>query len=311
MPRLAPRLCAVSVDLDEIPNYFAIHGLSRPEGPAANAVFDTALSRLGAFAADQSIPLTLFAVAGDLAKKSNAQTLRQLADQGHEIANHSLDHRYDLTLLHLTDMRQQVAEAIDVIEKAVGVRPCGFRAPGYLINDRLVDVLREQHVLYDSSVFPCPSYYGAKAAAVIAMAARGRRSRSIVDHPRVLTAPTRPYLLGRPYTRRGEGPLEIPIQVTRGPRLPYIGTSLTLAGVRWAPRLTRMVLGEPLINLELHGIDVLDSDDGLEALLPHQPDVKISVKDKLSVLAETVRTLRGAGYSFVRLDEAALQFGAR
>jgi hypothetical protein len=307
MPRPAPRLCAVSVDLDEIPNYFDIHGLTAPDGLTAHAVYRTALARLDQFAASEGIPLTLFAIAADLRDRDSANTLRSLADHGHEIANHSLDHFYDLTRLDPGAMRRQVVEGAALIEKATGVRPRGFRSPGYVVTDALIDVLREAQVLYDSSVFPCPAYHAAKAAAMAAITARGRSSRSIVDHPRALLAPTRPYRLGRPYTRRGEGPIELPIQVTRGLRLPYIGTSLTLAGPRGAQWLTRMVVGEPLVNLELHGIDLLDTSDGLQALVAHQPDVRVPLDRKLLVLAEVVRTLRGAGYAFVRLDEAAVR----
>ena len=42
------RLCAVSVDLDEIPNYFAIHGLEAEPAAASTAVYDVALDRLEA-----------------------------------------------------------------------------------------------------------------------------------------------------------------------------------------------------------------------------------------------------------------------
>ena len=51
------RLCAISVDLDEIPNYFQIHGLEAPEG-ASTAVYDVAMDRLSAFARDAQLPLT-------------------------------------------------------------------------------------------------------------------------------------------------------------------------------------------------------------------------------------------------------------
>ena len=40
------RLCSVSVDLDEIHNYFAIHGLPTTARPEAHAVYDLALWRL-------------------------------------------------------------------------------------------------------------------------------------------------------------------------------------------------------------------------------------------------------------------------
>jgi hypothetical protein len=124
----------------------------------------------------------------------------------------------------------------------------------------------------------------------------------------VLAAPTRPYRVGRPYWRRGDGVLELPVQVTRGARLPFIGTTVTLAGPDRARWLARMCAGEPLVNLELHGIDVLDASDGLDALVPHQPDVRMPVAQKLAALGAVVETLKGAGHAFVTLREGAEYF---
>ena len=124
-------------------------------------------------------------------------------------------------------------EGARAIERATGMAPRGFRAPGYTITDEVFSVLAELGVAYDSSVFPCPPYWVAKAAAIGLIALRGRTSRSIVDTPAVLAAPTRPYRVGRPYWRRGEGLVELPVQVTRGLRLPFIGTYVTLPGRGW------------------------------------------------------------------------------
>lgn len=74
---------------------------------------------------------------------------------------------------------------------------------------------------------------------------------------------------------------------------------------RW---LTRLVVGEPLVNLELHGMDVLDADDGLATLRGHQPDVTVPHEKKLEALAAVVDVLRDAGYRFVRLKDAAEVF---
>jgi hypothetical protein len=95
------------------------------------------------------------------------------------------------------------------------------------------------------------------------------------------------------------------VQVTRGLRLPFIGTSVTLAGPSRARLLAKMCVGEPLVNLELHGIDVLDAQDGLEALLPHQPDVRVAHARKVDALLAVVDELRAAGYTFVTMQEAA------
>ncbi len=299
------KLCAVSVDLDEIPNYFQIHGLPAPSGPGSTAVYDVALDRLGAMARDASLPLTLFAVGSDLARPEASRGLEAARQKGHEIANHTLGHRYDLTRQDRSTIRSEVLGGIEAIERAVGARPVGFRAPGYTITDTVFEVLAELGVEYDSSVFPCPAYYGAKTAVIGGMQLFGRKSRSVVDRPSVLVAPTAPYRVGRPYWRRGDGMLELPIQVTRGLRLPFIGTYITMAGLSGARWLAGMCLGAPLINLELHGIDVLDASDGLEALRPYQHDVRVKKEDKLAALHATFDTIRAAGYSFVTLREAA------
>jgi peptidoglycan/xylan/chitin deacetylase (PgdA/CDA1 family) len=300
---MSSRLCAVSVDLDEIPHYHAIHALSPS---SSTAIYDIALDRLDAFSRAHDVPLTLFAIAGDMARAESVAKLRALTR--HEIGNHTLDHLYDLTRRSKDEIRRQVVSAKQVLEAATGARVRGFRAPGYTVTDELFDVLAECGVAYDSSVFPCPPYYAAKALKLGSLRLRGKKSKSILDTPAVLGAPTRPYRVGKPYWKRGTGMLELPIQVTRGPRLPFIGTSLTLAGPDRARFLTKLVIGEPLVNLELHGIDVLDESDNLAELSPHQIDVRVDKQRKLETLSAVVDELRRAGYAFVQLCEAAERF---
>jgi peptidoglycan-N-acetylglucosamine deacetylase len=312
---VAERLAALSVDLDEIDNYAAIHGLSG-EGRGAHglshealhAVYRRAVPRLAALFAELGVPCTFFAVGRDLADPLAARALRALSDAGHEVANHSHSHLYDLTRQPLEVQRREVRAGADAIEHAVGVRPVGFRAPGYTFTDQLAEALVAEGVSYDSSVFPCPAYYTAKTLAIGAIALRGRTSQSVVDTPRVLGAPADPYRIGRPYTRRGAGLVELPIGVTRGlsGRLPFIGTSVVLAGVRGARLLARAISGRPLVNLELHGIDLADAEaDGLTPLAAYQPDLRKSAEDKRAALVSAVETLRAQGYRFVTLRDAA------
>ena len=299
------RLAALSVDLDEVGCYAAIHGIEPPTEAAARAIYRRALPRLAALFEDEGVPATFFCIGADPAEENGAR-LRALVDAGHELGNHSASHRYDLTRLDRATIRAEVAGGIEAIERAAGVRPEGFRAPGYTITDEVFDVLEELGVAYDSSVFPCPSYYGLKVGAIGAIRLAGRRSHSVIDDPRVLAAPADPYRVGRPYWRRGRGTMELPIGVSRGPRLPYIGTFVALAGARGARWLTRAALGRPLVNLELHGIDLADADeDGLAFLRPHQPDLRRSAREKAAALRSAIGTLRDAGYSFVTLGAAA------
>ena len=302
------KLASVSIDLDEIHHYHAIHGLAdAPSG--ANLVYDVAVPRAKDWARSLGVPLTWFAVGRDLERRENAEALKKLAAGGDEIGNHSQSHAYDLSCRGPTDIRREIDEGARAIERVSGERPKGFRAPGYTVSDELFVALSELGVAYDSSVFPCPPYYAAKAAKLFSMRLRGRTSESVLDTPSVLRAPSRPYRVGKPYWKSGDGVLELPIQVTPGARLPFIGTALVLAGADGARLLTRTVLGETFVNLELHGIDFLGVEDGLGALGAHQPDAKLSLTRKLTALTATVELLREKGASFARLGEAADAFG--
>ena len=302
------RLASISIDLDEVPRYTAIHGLEAPRGQSAHAVYDRCVPRLTAWLDDESIRATFFAIGEDVEREENRQTIAALHAAGHEIGNHSYQHHYDLTRRAVADIREDVERGAEAIEDACGKRPTGFRAPGYTVSDPLFTALDASGVEYDSSVFPCPSYYAAKAAALAAIKVRGRRSTSMLDTPAVLRAPREPYRIGRPYWRRGDGMLELPIGVTPL-QLPYIGTSLVLGGERIAERLTKQMLGRELINLELHGFDVADAtEDGLEEVARHRADLKRTATDKLRSLRAAVRVIREAGYELVTLEEAASRF---
>ena len=302
------QLCSVSVDLDDIACYSAIHGLA--PGAECHAVYDLALARIRDFATSFALPLTLFVIARDLDRQQNLTALRRAVSDGHEVGNHSLDHLYDLTRRERSEQTLQVVEASTRIQARLGVRPQGFRAPGYTMSDSLMTVLREAGLSYDSSVFPCPAYYAAKAAALLGMKLRRRASNSVLDSSSVLRAPTTPYRAGEPYWAPGTGILELPIQVAGPLRLPFIGTSLTLLGPSGARLLTRGLVGVPFVNLELHGIDFLEARDVPKSLLAVQPDLRVPLHRKLGALRAVLETLRSHGYAFVRLDEAAQAFTA-
>lgn len=299
------RVCAISVDLDEIHHYHAIHGLAAPGPAAAHQVYGCALSRFRDFAAAERIPLTLFAVGSDLDRAENGRALRELAESGHEIANHSFDHWYDLSRRPRDEMSRQIERASDAIAVRTGTRPSGFRAPGYVMSDALYGALAELGVAYSSSVFPCPYYYLAKLAKLGSLWLRGRASESIASGAQMLLAPRTPYRIGQPYWRAGSGLLELPIQVTPTARLPVFGTSLMLLGPQRARALVRSLAQQELVNLELHGIDLLDADDHLTELAPHQFDLRIPLERKWQTLAAVVDELRSLGFTFQRLDEVA------
>ena len=78
-----------------------------------------------------------------------------------------------------------------------------------------------------------------------------------------------------------------------------------LLGPDRARRLVRGLAREAFVNLELHGIDLLDASDQLSELAPHQFDLRVPLQRKLDTLAAVVAELRSHGFAFTRLDAVA------
>jgi hypothetical protein len=161
---------------------------------------------------------------------------------------------------------------------------------------------------YDSSAFPAIPYYLAKAAVMAGMRLVGKPSGAILARPGILRAPRLAYRPsdGDPY-RRGSRPLvEIPMAVTPWLRLPVIGTFLVTLPPFLRRRLVATALEAPLVNLELHGIDVADADtDGIPpALVARQHDLRLPAARKLAALDAVLSQVRAAGATFCPLGEA-------
>jgi hypothetical protein len=296
--------CSITVDLDPLRFYGQIHGLS-DIATTHCPVYTTALERLSAWARSQSLPMTWFVVGEELESSTVVARLKTLHTQGDELSNHSEHHYYDLTKRSRVEMLNEVGTVSLRLAAITGERAFGFRAPGYRMTDELLTVLNETNVLYDSSVFPCPTYWAAKAVVLLGQRVLGRISRSLLDHPKVVMGPRLPYSMGRNYLSCGTGLLELPITVTPGLRLPFIGTSLSFVGQTAAMKLARSLTEQPFVNLELHGIDALDWNDGLGSLAKVQPDLRIAWQRKLETFTAAISVLRRSGFSFVTLREAA------
>lgn len=99
--------------------------------------------------------LATFFVLGWVAEKYPG-LVRQITEQGHEVATHSYRHRL-VYELGPEGFREDLRRSIGVIEDACGQKVVGHRAPSFSITkDSLwaLDVLQEEGLKYDSSIFP-------------------------------------------------------------------------------------------------------------------------------------------------------------
>ncbi|MCA9709147.1 MAG: polysaccharide deacetylase family protein [Myxococcales bacterium] len=299
---MTPPATLVSVDLDDLTCYHAIHGLP-PPSPEQQALCLTAwlprflelFDRLGVratfFVVGRTVTLDLDGAG------QGAQRLRQALREGHELGNHGHAHAYDL--VHWPSERQREdLGACDAVLRELGAQPLGFRAPGYTHDARLLGHVAALGYRYDSSCLPSPPYYAAKLAAMGAMRLRGRRSVSLADGGASFFGPRVPY-------RRTDVELwELPMSVSPGWRWPLIGTTLLALPAPVAGMLRRSALRLPHFHLELHALDLADVDrDPISpALVRHQPELR----QPWRIRYERLRELLGHRGGGVPLREAVV-----
>ena len=302
-----PRLASISIDLDGLRHYEALYGLEAAS--SLDAVARLAPPRLAELLSEVGAQGTFFAIGDELLPEGGP--LRRLAEAGHEIGNHTLSHPYGVTRLSAEALKAEVEGGAKAIARAVGTRPVGFRAPGYTLTSALLDAAAESGHRYDSSVFPAAPYYLAKAAVMSLLRLRGRPSAAILDRPRVLLAPLQPYRPSRrePYAR-GDHPLfELPMAIDPIFRMPFYGT-LVVSFPWWVVKLVYASMRRaPFLNLELHGVDLLEPADGIGGELANaQRDLRVPLAQKLERLRAVLSWI-ARDYEIVTLRDAAQRLG--
>ena len=291
---MTTRYLSVSIDVDPVPCYYRIHGLGPAPTELREVVLRRCVPRFAELLARRGLVGTFFIVGedGDLARGAPARAARALLGElvaaGHELGNHSHTHPYEMARLGPEAVAREIGDCDAVLRAVTGKAPAGFRAPGYDLSATMLAELARRGYAYDSSIFPAPAYYAAKAAVMAGLRAAGKDSGAVMTDPRALVAPANPYrpAMDAPW-RRGQAPLvELPIAVTPWLRVPAIDTSL-LNLPAWArDRVVAAMRRRPFFNLELHGIDLCGADeDGIPGeLVAKQPDLRRPLAEKEAAL---------------------------
>jgi polysaccharide deacetylase family protein (PEP-CTERM system associated) len=146
-----------------------------------------------------------FFLLGDVVR-DHPRLLRRIADEGHEIASHGVDHQ-PLWRLDPDGLARQLDEFRRLVEGTLGRFPViGYRAPSFSLDHSTawaLEVLRDAGYAYDSSIFPARvKLYGVPTAPL------GVYRPAVDDLAR--HDPAGP-LLEFPVAVGGAGPLRLPV----------------------------------------------------------------------------------------------------
>ena len=126
-----------------------------------------------------------FFVLGWIAEKY-PKLIRQIQEEGHEIASHSYAHRLVYRQTE-KEFREDLKRCKGLLEDIIGERVTGYRAPSYsIVKDSLwaLNILMEEGFLYDSSIFPIRrDRYGIPNGNRFPYMIHGKNGSSILEIP--------------------------------------------------------------------------------------------------------------------------------
>lgn len=298
---------SLSLDLDNKWSYMKTHGDAGWE--KWPSYLQIVVPRVLEFLKQRNLTITWFIVGQDASMPQHHDVLRSIVDAGHEVGNHSFQHEPWLHLYPEADIESELARTEDAIEQATGMRPRGFRGPGYSLSESVLRVLKRRGYEYDCSTFP--TYLGPIARAYYFMTAKlpkeekAKRSKlfgTIADGLR----PLKSYR----WNLGNESMLEIPVSTFPIFKVPihlsyllYLGKFSRQAAklyFRMAVTACRMTGTQP--SILLHPLDFLGCDD--EPDLSFFPAMDQPSEKKLSLASEIFAMLTNS-FDVVPMGEHA------
>ena len=278
----------ISVDIDALPLYYQIHGIPWSGAEAVDPLWKIGIPRALELFAEFDLKATFFVVGQDLGIQAHRDVAQAMFAAGHELANHTFSHPYDLRRRSPMIIAEELRRCDQAIQDLTGASPVGFRAPGYNLSTELLKTSRALGHRYDASIFPAAGYWLAKSAVMAYRHLRRTPSGSDRTLIKTLLAPSAPYYCDpatfwRPSCAVDDY-IELPIAAAASV-FPLIGTSLHLLDLpgwrRIWPLLHRRF--PRYFNLEFHAIDFVDAQDltnlhsidDSNLLVARQPDLRI------------------------------------
>ncbi len=306
------RYASLSLDLDNQWSYMKTHGDSGWESHPS--YLDAVVPRILEFLAARGLTISFFIVGQDAALEKNRAALRAIAAAGHEIGNHSFRHEPWLHLYTEAELDQELRQAEDAIESATGVRPRGFRGPGFSLSQGTLETLLRRGYQFDATVFPNLLNPLARAYlfSTSNLTAEEKKQRSALFGTwKDAFRPVRPFQ----WSLKGGRLLEIPVTTLPGLKVPmhlsyliYLAKFSRVAArayLRFALAVCRLTGTSP--SILLHPLDFMGREDC--PALAFFPGMDLARDRKLEIMGELFDILV-ARHEIVTMGEHARRAGA-
>ncbi|WP_209402407.1 polysaccharide deacetylase family protein [Pseudozobellia sp. WGM2] len=297
---------SLSLDMDNQWSYMKIHGEKGwEEYPSYLDIFVPHVLKV---LDELDLKITFFIVGQDAAFEKNHKYLKQIADAGHDIGNHSFKHETWLHLYTKEEMKTEIDTAHDIITEVTGKAPNGFRGPGFSWSNTLLEVLAEKGYAYDASTLP--TVIG-PLARLYYFSTSNLSKEEKEDRKEIFGKFSDGFRKLKPYywnLKKGRKLLELPVTTMPVFRIPFhlsyllyisnISIHLMMLYLNIAIFLCKMTKTEP--SFLLHPLDLIGGDQITS--LAFFPGMNISSDRKVFIFNKVMKKL-AKHFTLVPMDE--------
>lgn len=292
----------VHVDVDGLWAVRRCYGIAEGNSLQQDPVWESGVPTLARLFEELQIPATFFLVGRDLFVSSKRKQVRQLHESGFELGNHSFSHKLGITRLSNSALEREIVRTHRLIEHCNVPAPIGFRAPGYDVDERVLQMLRMLSYRYDSSVLPTFLSPLLRVADAV-MARRVDWKKRQFGQLRYALAPRRPYvpsatnLLYRSDVEAHGSKnqlVEFPVSVITRAHFPLTASAIFALGPeRVCGELERKATAGEGVLFLLHGIDAVDCSKPLvfPNRTPSTGGFNLSLPEKQARIRPVLQTL--------------------
>ncbi|EKK04263.1 polysaccharide deacetylase domain protein [Rhodopirellula baltica SH28] len=287
-----PLIGSLSMDLDNKWAYLRAAGHENWE--SSSSYFDIAVPRIVELLGELDLPLTVFLVGRDLDVDEDVRTIRMFDQLPRwEAANHSLNHLPWMHTMSDAEIESEIMTTHDRIVSTIGMRPVGFRGPGFSCPAEVLRVLIKNQYTYDASIFPTSMAPIARAVFLARTNLKGEqreKAKKLYGGFASMRNPNRPFM--RHEKVDGE---TFPLQEIPVTTLPFLRTpihfsyvtflasfSVTVAKMYFSMSLNLCRMTGTSPSLLLHPPDFLGCEDDTD--MAYFPGMKLKREEKLSFM---------------------------
>jgi peptidoglycan-N-acetylglucosamine deacetylase len=281
-------LANISIDVDNLWAYLKIYAdIEWEKFPSYLPTFVPTICDL---LKKHDLTITFFIIGQDATIEENKPWLKQIADAGHEMANHSFHHEPWMSTLTTENIENELRQSHQAIIDATGKIPVGFRGPGFSYSPALLEAVQRLGYSFDSTLLP--SSLGPLARLYSQMKSPKLTAEEKKKRKTIFGSFNNAWMPIKPFSwllKNGEL-LEIPISTVPGLRFPF-----HLSHLMWlysvSPFLAKnyFKLSINLCNLRgiqpsflLHPLDFLGKENCPK--LSFFPGMDLTQKDKLAFI---------------------------